>query len=222
MISDTGKGISPNFLPYVFDYFRQEDGKITRKFGGLGLGLAIVRHLTELHGGSVHVYSAGEGQGATFTVRLPLMPTVVKTETPTSTLPSRLDFNQLQVLVVDDDKDMRELMQCILEQQGLQVRVAASASEALVMFDRQPPDLLISDIGMPEIDGYTLARQIRQRSPDQGGLVPAIALTAYAGEYDQQQALKAGFQQHVPKPVEPETLVRTIATLLEPTLSNAP
>lgn len=213
-VKDTGKGISPDFLPYVFDYFRQEDGKTTRKFGGLGLGLAIVRHLTELHGGSVHAESLGEGEGASFFVRLPLLEGTTATgeEQPTS-IPS-FDFTQLHILVVDDDEDMRELARVILEQQGAQVRVAATAIAALMLLEQQLPDILISDIGMPEMDGYMLMQQIRQRSPAQGGLVPAIALTAYAGEYDQQQALKVGFQRHVAKPVDPEELVRAIVDLI--------
>ncbi|MBD2461925.1 PAS domain S-box protein [Oscillatoria sp. FACHB-1407] len=214
VVTDTGKGISPDFLPYVFDYFRQEDGKTTRKFGGLGLGLAIVRHLTELHGGTVHAESLGEGQGATFVVRLPLMANVAALEREMLTDPQAVDLSQLNVLLVDDDQDMRDLAVFILEQHNVKVKVAASAVEALRLFDRQQPDLLISDIGMPGMDGYALIQQIRQRSPQQGGLVPAIALTAYAAEYDQQQALKAGFQRHVAKPVEPEALIRAITNTL--------
>ncbi|MCA1995070.1 MAG: PAS domain S-box protein, partial [Coleofasciculus sp. S288] len=213
-VKDTGKGISPDFLPYVFDYFRQEDGKTTRKFGGLGLGLAIVRHLTELHGGTVHAESLGEGQGATFIVRLPLMSEATELAKENLTTAQFIDLSQLRILVVDDDEDMRELTQVILEQQGAQVIVAATAAEALRVFDRQPPDIFIGDIGMPEIDGYMQMQQIRSRSPEQGGLVSAIALTAYAGEYDQQQALHAGFQRHVAKPVEPEALVRAVADLV--------
>lgn len=197
----------------MFDYFRQEDGKTTRKFGGLGLGLAIVRHLTELHGGTVHAESPGEGQGATFFVRLPLTKVAESGEEHLTTTQS-VDLSQLRILVVDDDEDMRELVRFILEQQGAQVIIAVTAVEVLAEFDRQPPDIFISDIGMPEIDGYMLMQQIRARSPEQGGLVNAIALTAYAGEYDQQKALKAGFQQHIPKPVEPEVLVSAIATLV--------
>jgi PAS domain S-box-containing protein len=213
-VKDTGRGIQPSFLPYVFDYFRQEDGKTTRKFGGLGLGLAIVKHLAELHGGTVFAESLGEGQGATFAFQLPLMAANLESEPSPKDSSQVVDLSQLRVLIVDDEADMRELGQFVLEQQGAQVSVAASAIEALQMFDRQPPDLLISDIGMPIMDGYMLIRQIRSRSPEQGGRVLAIALTAYAGEYDQRQALVAGFQQHLPKPVEPEVLVSTIAALL--------
>jgi PAS domain S-box-containing protein len=213
-VKDTGKGISPDFLPYVFDYFRQEDGKITRKFGGLGLGLAIVRHLSELHGGTVYAESLGEGQGAAFTVRLPLMALATASEPEISTTAQSVDLSQLRILVVDDEEDMRDLVQFILEQQGAQVTVAASAAEALMLFERQPPDILISDIGMPEMDGYMLMQQIRRRSSQQGGQILAIALTAYAGEYDQRQALKVGFQKHIPKPVEPEVLVNAISELI--------
>ncbi|OKH42877.1 hypothetical protein NIES2101_32130 [Calothrix sp. HK-06] len=213
-VKDTGKGINPDFLPYVFDYFRQEDGKITRKFGGLGLGLAIVRHLTELHGGTVDAASPGEGQGATFTVRLPLMAVATVSEPEISTANQSVDLSQLRILVVDDEKDMRDLVQIILQQKGAQVTVAATAAEALMLFDRQLPDILISDIGMPDMDGYTLMQQIRQRSPQQGGLIRAIALTAYAAEYDQRQALLVGFHKHIPKPVEPEALVNAILELI--------
>jgi PAS domain S-box-containing protein len=219
-VSDTGKGISPAFLPYVFDYFRQEDGKTTRQFGGLGLGLAIVRYLTELHGGSVRAESPGEGQGSTFTVRLPLM-TLTPAASNTAAQPAPLmDFSQLQILVVDDEEDMRVLTQTILEQQGAQVILAASAAEALALLDQQIPDLLISDIGMPDMDGYQLLQQIRSRAPEQGGRVSAIALTAYAGEYDQRQALQVGFQRYLTKPTEPEVLVSAITALLAPELGQ--
>ncbi|GAB1544210.1 hypothetical protein NUACC21_68860 [Scytonema sp. NUACC21] len=213
-VKDTGKGINPDFLPYVFDYFRQEDSKITRKFGGLGLGLAIVRHLTELHGGTVDAASPGEELGATFTVRLPLMAHGVASEPEILTAAQLVDFSQLQILVVDDEEDMRDLVKVILEQQGAQVTVATTAAEVLMLFDRQPPDFLISDIGMPDMDGYMLMQQIRQLSPEKGGLVAAIALSGYAGEYDQRQALKVGFQKHIPKPVEPEALVNAISELI--------
>jgi signal transduction histidine kinase/ActR/RegA family two-component response regulator len=213
-VTDSGKGISPTFLPHVFDYFRQEDGKITRKFGGLGLGLAIVRHLTELHGGTVHVDSPGEGKGTTFAVQLPLTTAATRADQDLAHSAATVDLSQLQIVVVDDEADMRELAKFILEQHGAQVITVASAAEVLTRFDRNPPDVLISDIGMPEVDGYMLLQQIRQRSPEQGGSVPAIALTAYAGEYDQRQALKAGFQKHLPKPVEPDTLVEVISELV--------
>ncbi|MBD0334237.1 MAG: response regulator [Cyanobacteria bacterium Co-bin13] len=218
-VSDTGEGISPAVLPRIFDYFRQADSTTTRKFGGLGLGLAIVRHLVELHGGIITAESPGEGQGATFTVRLPLFrgdsagaedecdrnasPTA-----PTAPLAGR------QLLVVDDEDDSREFVVFVLEQAGARVRSAANAGEALATLAQAPPDVLVSDIGMPDQDGYMLIRQVRALQPEQGGQTPAIALTAYAGEFDQQQALQAGFQLHLSKPVDPEALVRAVCRLV--------
>lgn len=213
-ISDTGQGISPDFLPHVFDYFRQADSSTTRQFGGLGLGLAIVRHLVELHGGTVQAASAGNGLGATFTVRLPLMAPPVVVNAETSPLASEFDLSEIKILVVDDDTDTREFVAFVLEQAGAQVLTAASAPEAFTLFTTSPPQLLLSDIGMPEMDGYRLIRQIRALPPDQGGTIPAIALTAFAGEMNQQQALAAGFQTHLAKPVEPDCLIAAIARLI--------
>uniref|UniRef100_B8HTL5 Circadian input-output histidine kinase CikA n=1 Tax=Cyanothece sp. (strain PCC 7425 / ATCC 29141) TaxID=395961 RepID=B8HTL5_CYAP4 len=212
-ISDTGKGIAPDFLPHVFDYFRQEDGATTRKFGGLGLGLAIVRHLVELHGGTIQAHSPGEGLGATFTVRLPLLPTQPNRPSALPAPEHPPDLAGIQVLVVDDDTDTRDLVIFLLEQAGATVLSAASASEALLSLSQTQPDLLISDIGMPEMDGYMLLRQVRALPTDQGGEIPAIALTAYAGEIDHQQTLAAGFQHHIVKPVDPEVLIQTISLL---------
>ncbi|WP_418006378.1 ATP-binding protein [Nostoc piscinale] len=212
-ISDTGRGISGDFLPYVFDYFRQADGTTTRKFGGLGLGLAIVRHLVELHGGTVQAASPGEGQGATFTVRLPLIPTAKLNHNEIAPHNfSDFNFHGLQVLLVDDDTDSRELIAFLLEQYGFQVTQAQSAHDALSILEQAKFDLLISDIGMPNMDGYTLIRHIRKLLPDQGGQIPAIALTAYAGEVDQQLAIAAGFQEHISKPIEPMVLMQIILT----------
>jgi CheY-like chemotaxis protein/anti-sigma regulatory factor (Ser/Thr protein kinase) len=214
-VSDTGKGITPEFLPYVFEYFRQEDSKTTRKFGGLGLGLAIVRYLTELHGGTVAVESAGEGQGVTFTVKLPLMKAEARKAWAEPTLalpPSLTPLLNVQVLVVDDKADTRELTAFILEQAGASVTVVPSALAALDVLTQFQPDVLVSDIGMPGMDGYALIRQIRQL-PEPVKLIPAVALTAYAGEVDQQQAIDAGFQIHLAKPVEPEAITAVIARL---------
>ncbi|ODH01558.1 hybrid sensor histidine kinase/response regulator [Nostoc sp. KVJ20] len=214
-VSDNGRGISAEFLPYVFDYFRQADGTTTRKFGGLGLGLAIVRHLVELHGGTVHADSPGEGQGAVFKVKLPLIATSTLNQVNTADRDrSDLNLNGLQTLLVDDDRDSREFIAFVLEQYGAQVTEADSAHDALSNLMQAKFDLLISDIGMPDMDGYTLIRQIRNQSPDQGGEIPAIALTAYAGEIDRQQALAAGFQHHISKPIELEVLIQAILTIV--------
>ncbi|MEH1959657.1 MAG: PAS domain S-box protein [Nostoc sp.] len=218
-VSDTGKGIPPDFLPYLFDYFRQADSTTTRTFGGLGLGLAIARKLIEMHGGNVQAESPGEGLGATFTVELPLL---VRSEQVRREENESLDsqpesslLSDTQVLVVDDEPDIRDLISFILQDYGVEVTAVASAQEALQALSESIPDVLISDIGMPKTDGYMLMREVRSRSPQQGGLVPAIALTAYAGEMNQQQALAAGFQMHISKPVDPDVLVKAIVDLIK-------
>lgn len=225
-IKDTGRGIKPDFLPHVFDYFRQEDGTMTRQFGGLGLGLAIVRHLTELHGGTVAVESAGQNLGSTFTVQLPCIhPEATHPDTEENRQTSQPSINSaplagLRILVVDDEPDMRELAAFILMQAGAEVTTVGSAAQALASLHESIPDLLLCDIGMPSMDGYALIQQVRKWPPAQGGNLPAIALTAYAGEINQQQALAAGFQKHISKPVEPEELIKAIADLSQPMINT--
>ena len=224
IVTDTGQGISTEFLPYVFDRFRQADSSITRSFGGLGLGLAIVRQLVELHGGTVHAESPGEGQGATFTVKLPLMaigPKAIEPERVHPAAGGSVPFDcspgldGLRILIVDDDADIRALLIYTLEVCGAEVMAAASADEAIsALTTSSPPmDILISDIGMPDEDGYALLRRVRALEPENGGRIPAIALTAYARTQDRRAALLAGFQSHVAKPVEPAELIAVIANL---------
>ncbi|MEH2384187.1 MAG: PAS domain S-box protein [Nostoc sp.] len=218
-VIDTGKGINPEFLPYVFDYFRQADAKTTRVFGGLGLGLAIVRHLVELHGGTVQAESLGEGQGATFTVRLPLLKNSElrvssdETSQPELTTEDTL-LAGVQILLVDDQADVREFFSFALEQYGATVTAVESAAEALETLALSLPDILLSDIGMPLMDGYMLLGEVRKLPPEQGGQIPAIALTAYAGEINYNQAMAAGFQKHLPKPVDPVDLATAIVNLI--------
>jgi CheY-like chemotaxis protein len=215
-VIDTGKGINPDFLPYVFEHFRQEDGATTRKFGGLGLGLAIARQIVELHGGKIWVESRGEGQGATFTVELPLLHTanpVEEVAAGAETRSDEFDLANLRVLVVDDERDSREFVAFVVEQAGAKVTAVGSAIEALQLLSTTAFDILLCDIGMPEMDGYMLVRQVRALPPEQGGQIPAIALTAYAGDFNQKQALAAGFQHHIAKPVEANELVKAMLKL---------
>jgi signal transduction histidine kinase/ActR/RegA family two-component response regulator len=224
-VVDTGQGISPDFLPHVFERFRQADDATTQRHTGLGIGLAIVRQLVELHGGTVQVASEGVGHGATFTVRLPISAgeaqggqaatlgerqTAVTTASPMPRVP-RLD--DLRILVVDDNADGRDLTSLVLTQAGGTVKAVASAREALAEMEMQPSDVLVSDIGLPDEDGYALIRQIRQHEATHGGFLPAIALTGYARAEDRARILAAGFQAHIPKPVEPVELTAVIATI---------
>jgi len=215
-ITDTGTGIASSFLPHVFDRFRQSDGSPTRRHGGLGLGLSIVRHLVELHGGRVGAESAGEGRGATFSVFLPVRP--AETRAPIQIVPHvrrfpshGLDLSGVQVLIVDDEADARDLLKMMLADTGAQIREASSAAEAIQMVESDPPDILLSDVGMPVRDGYSMMRAIRAL-PD-GHLVRAIAVSAYARAEDKQRAYHAGFNNHVSKPVQPDALLGTIERL---------
>jgi signal transduction histidine kinase/DNA-binding response OmpR family regulator len=219
-VKDTGVGINPEFLPYAFDRFRQADGSSTRKHGGLGLGLAIVRHLVEMHGGNVKAESAGEGQGATFTIVLPIITADAEpVETPPlfqvegDNLPpaSAPRLAGLRVMVVDDDMDTLDLLQTILTQSGAEVRSADKVTEALKITSSWEPEIVISDISMPGEDGYDLVEQLRKQMGQK--IIPTLALTAYAGAEDRIRALAAGFQMHLQKPVEPDELIITIAAL---------
>ncbi|MCT7966033.1 PAS domain S-box protein [Laspinema sp. D1] len=221
-IVDTGQGIKPEFLPYVFDRFRQADSSSTRAYNGLGLGLAIVRHLTELHGGTVSADSPGLGQGAMFTVELPLMPRceisertesqVLSVESPPELNPTH-SLEGVRVLVVDDEADARSLLTLVLEECGAQVQAAASVRQALIAIPQFYPQVLISDIAMPEEDGYTLIHQIRRMELSEGGYLPAAAVTAYARSEDRTRALKAGYDIHLPKPVDTAELIAVVERL---------
>lgn len=216
-VIDTGQGIRPDFLPHVFDRFRQADSTTTRSQGGLGLGLAIVRSLVELHGGTVWAESIGEGQGTTFIVELPLLPDRLQ-QAPADSMPpypgQAISLEGVRVLMVDDEADTREFLETALEQFGATVMAAASAAEAFSLFQQTLPDVVLSDIGMPEEDGYALIRKIRALPPELGGQVPAAALTAYVRGDDRLEALKAGFQRHVPKPIEPAQLLQVVSQLV--------
>jgi PAS domain S-box-containing protein len=214
-VRDSGKGITPEFLPFVFDRFRQADSTSTRSHGGLGLGLAIVRHLVELHGGTVHAASDGEGGGAVFTVSLPLMaPSDVAVErapAPDAVEDVRLDG--VRVLVLEDESDVRDFLSVSLVQYGATVSAFATAAEALSALEEQRPHVLVSDIGMPGEDGYDFIRRVRALGPERGGQTPAAALTAHAKGEDGARVLTAGFQVHLKKPVQPAELASVVATL---------
>ena len=225
-VKDTGDGIHSEFLPYVFDRFRQADQTTARRYGGLGLGLAIVRHLVELHGGTVGAESEGEGKGATFTVRLPLVaaqragdgdgaalppPPAVNVRRAVE-CPDKLDG--LRVLVVDDEADTLDLIKVLLAQCGAEVSTASSSAEALGLFAESTPDVIISDIGMPGEDGFELIRKVRELPPERGGRTPAVALTAYARAADRMRVLRSGYQMHVAKPVELAELIAVVANVV--------
>jgi CheY-like chemotaxis protein len=224
-VSDTGMGIKPEFLPFVFDRFRQADQSSTRSYGGLGLGLAIVKHLVELHGGSVSATSAGEGQGATFSIVLPL--TVVKeageervhplseTKREDEAALKSISLDGLVILVVDDEPDACALIRRVLEDAGAEVITANSSAEGLAALASSSAgrfDLVISDIGMPGEDGYKFIRSLRAIPEERGGLLPAVALTAFARTEDRTRALIAGYQVHLAKPVDPLELLATVAS----------
>jgi signal transduction histidine kinase len=218
-VRDTGQGIKPEFLPYVFDRFRQEDGSISRRHGGLGLGLAIVRHLVELHGGTISAASDGEGQGATFTLRVPIRPGAAAGQgaEPRQTAPSgAAALSGVHVLVVDDDPGAREVIAQILESLGARVSLAANGAVALTLLFERKPHVLVADLGMPEMDGFALIEQVRALDPNLGGRIPAVAVTAYATMQDRLRALHAGYQNHIAKPVEAEELSAVIASLTRP------
>jgi signal transduction histidine kinase len=221
VVSDNGQGIKPEFLPYVFERFRQEEGGTNRQHGGLGLGLAIVRHIVELHGGTVGATSEGPGKGATFTVSLPIAQGRLA---PPDELRDRAAGGRsapqdppslvgVRALFVDDEADARELITIMLAQGGAEVRTAVSATEALATCDEWRPDVLISDIGMPGGDGYSLMKELRARESERGGHIPAIALTAYGRREDRRRALSAGYESYVPKPVDPTELLAEVASL---------
>jgi len=229
VIHDDGIGIGPTLLPWIFDRFRQGDSSSSRQQAGLGLGLAITRHLVELHGGTVQAHSDGEGLGATFTIRLPVRAVAADSGGATSGArggeptcsragaDSPQDWESalrgLSVLVVDDEADARELIRTVLEQHGAEVAVAGSAAEALAALAERPPDVLLADIGMPVTDGYELIRRVRTDGNPALARLPAIACTAYGRDEDRLRALQAGYQQHLAKPVLPDELVAVVAAV---------
>ena len=221
-VSDTGKGIAPEFLPHVFERFSQADNSATKNYGGLGLGLAIVKSLAELHGGSVRVKSGGEGKGTTFIVSLPIslvhtrdksenrQRTRIETSSPAL---HTADLTGVKVVVVDDEADAIALVKRIMEGCGAVVKACTSAAECLACVSTFRPDVLISDIGMPDMDGYALIGKLRTLRAEDGGRTPAVALTAFARSEDRRQAMLAGFDMHVAKPVEPGELVAVVSRL---------
>ncbi len=223
VVSDNGPGITSEFLPSVFDAFRQGDASTTRNHGGLGVGLAIVKHLVEAHGGTVTAESLGEGRGATFTVRLPMLPVpaAAYVETPRASASRAFALDGISVLLVDDDADTRQVIASHLEEHHAMVLTAASVSQALDVLQREHVDVLLSDIAMPGEDGYALVRKVRASTTPHVASLPAVALTALARDEDRQQALQAGFQLHLAKPIEALPLVTAIATLGRPAMATS-
>jgi signal transduction histidine kinase len=219
-VSDTGIGIRSELIPHIFEYFRQGDAADSRSHGGLGLGLALVRNIIEMHGGTVRAESAGEGRGSTFTVTIPLKPHDTDSANSASKSaeklapPSTISLQGVTVLLVDDEQDVLGLFTTILEQRGANVQVVKTSAEALKTVEELKPDILVADIGIPDNDGYTLIRRIRALGPKRGGNLPAVALTAYAGPEHRLQAITAGFQVHLAKPVNPAELISTVAGLV--------
>jgi signal transduction histidine kinase len=215
-VKDDGDGIEAEFLPYVFERFRQAQGSTTRRYGGLGLGLAVVRHLTEAHGGTVTASSEGRGKGATFIVLLPILETsnkAISERPPEAAHGADIRLDGVKVLVVDDEVDSRELLAASLRMHGAEVTSADSAESGLQLLDEAHPDVLVSDIGMPRFDGFEFIRSIRRRPPENGGRLAALAVSAYARDEDRQRAVNAGFDGYLSKPVSPDALAAAVAGL---------
>jgi signal transduction histidine kinase len=221
-VRDDGQGIRPEFLPHLFEAFRQADSSVARRHGGLGLGLAIVSQLVDAHGGRISAHSDGEGRGSTFTIELPVRTVPEQEEVPSegslpaveaAAIAADIRLDGVRLLIVDDDEDSRDLIGCILAEQGATVASASTAREALRLLEESHPDVVLSDIGMPDVDGYSFIRRIRSMPANRGGKTPAVALTAYARAKDGERAFAAGFQAHVTKPVDPDRLTAVVANL---------